>query len=140
MVLHICNTDVSVASNHCVTRVFQQEGSRADEDEHWGQGLKFHLTTLLVFLRSFIYSCIQQICLVFLGLVAGLTREREEEEPQPLYPPGSQTQLREGVGAAPNHGSKANLQIERVTVFLVSQYINYRTITKVDFTYVSTVL
>lgn len=51
--------------------------------------------------------------LAFLGLVAGLTREREEEEPQSPGPPGSQARLREDVGAVPNHCGKAKIQMER---------------------------
>lgn len=121
MVLCTRKTDVSVASNHGCHRKFfsRQAAERTRTRTSTGdeESVRCHLSISLVFLRSFPCSCVRQMRLAFLGLVAGLTREREEEEPQSPDPPGSQARLREDVGAVPNHCGKAKIQMEGGTVF-----------------------
>lgn len=143
MVLCTRKTDVSVASNHgCHCEFFSGEAAeRTRTSTGDEESVRCHLSISLVFLRPFPCSCVRQMRLAFLGLVAGLTREREE--PQSPGPPGSQARLREDVGAVPNHCGKAKIQMERGTgffFFLVPQCVNYRTITKDNFTHVSTLL
>lgn len=144
MVLCTRKTDVSVASNHGCHREFfsGQAAERTRTSTGDEESVRCHLSISLVFLRSFPCSCVRQMRLAFLGLVAGLTREREEEEPQ--------SPARQGVRRASERTwaqcrttavkQRFRWSEARVFFFLVPQCVNYRTITKDNFTHVSTLL
>lgn len=145
MVLCTRKTDVSVASNHGCHREFfsgeAAERTRTRTSTGDEESVRCHLSISLVFLRPFPCSCVRQMRLAFLGLVAGLTREREEPQS-----PGRQGVRRASERTWAQCRTTAVKQRFRWSearfffFFLVPQCVNYRTITKDNFTHVSTLL